>query len=97
MKRAEILATASQIVTRDRNATHGQPEDSFGAIARVWSARLGVAITPAQVCILMADLKSCRAWANPSNADNWIDGAGYFACGGELSDDTAAIISEDCQ
>lgn len=85
MTRAEILATAAQIVTRDRNATHGNPEDSFAAIARVWSARLHIEITPAQVCILMADLKSCRAWANPGHGDNWTDGAGYFACGGELA------------
>lgn len=85
MTRAEILATAAQILTRDRNATHGNPEDSFAAIARVWSARLHIEITPAQVCILMADLKACRAWANPGHGDNWLDGAGYFACGGELA------------
>lgn len=85
MTRANILDTAKACVTQDRAATHGTPEDSFGAIAAIWSARLGLAITPAQVCILMADLKSCRAWANPGHADNWVDLAGYAACGGELS------------
>lgn len=83
--RSSILAEASRIVTKDRDATHGQPEDSFGQIARVWSARLGIHIRPDQVCIMLADLKGCRAWSNPGHADNWVDGAGYFACGGELA------------
>ena len=86
MSRATILDTAKACVTQDRAATHGAVENTFGAIAAVWSARLGVTITPAQVCILMADLKACRAWNNPSHADNWVDLAGYAACGGELSE-----------
>lgn len=85
MTRAGVLDAARQAVTVDRAATHGAAEDTFGAIARVWSARLGVAITPAQVCILLADLKACRAWGNPGHADNWVDLAGYAACGGELA------------
>jgi hypothetical protein len=83
--RDAILAAAAQAVTRDRAATHGQPENSFGRIAGVWSALLGVTITPAQVCLMLAALKSCRAWDNPAHADNWIDLAGYAACGGELA------------
>lgn len=83
--RGMILREAEKAVTQDRNATHGEPEDTFGSIARVWSARLGVTVTPEQVCILLADLKACRAWGNPAHPDNWIDGAGYFACGGELA------------
>lgn len=85
MNRSDILDTAKEYVTKDRAATHGNPEDSFSAIARVWSARLGVDLRPDQVCIMLADLKACRAWSNPSHEDNWIDGAGYFACGGETA------------
>ena len=84
MNRSEILGTAKSLVTKDRNATHGEPENSFGAIASIWSARLGVTITPAQACIMLVDLKTCRAWSNPAHADNWIDMCGYGACGGEL-------------
>lgn len=83
--RSTILRAAEAAVTKDRNATHGNPEDSFAAIARVWSARLGITVKPYQVCILLADLKGCRAWDNPSHFDNWIDGAGYHACGGEVA------------
>ncbi len=85
MNRADILDAAKTAVTRDRAATHGDAAITFGAIARVWSARLGVTITPEQVTILMSDLKGCRAWYNPDHADNWIDMAGYPACGGELA------------
>jgi hypothetical protein len=34
---------------------------------------------------MMIDLKTVRAWNNPSHADNWIDIAGYAACGGEMT------------
>lgn len=85
MNRADILAAATTAVTRDRAATHGNAEDTFGAIARVWSARLGIDLRPDQVAILLIDLKTCRAWGNPAHADNWIDMAGYAACGGELA------------
>ena len=91
MTRATILDAAKDCVTSDRAATHGAVEDTFGAISAVWSARLGITITPAQVCILMADLKSCRAWNNPGHVDNWVDLAGYAACGGELSGVRAVI------
>ena len=85
MKRDEILEAAKTIVTKDRAATHGAIENSFGLIAASWSAKLGIVVTPAQVCLLLADLKACRAWGNPGHADNWVDGAGYFACGGEVA------------
>lgn len=86
MNRAEILGTAKGHVTKDRNATHGEPEDSFGMIAKLWSARLGINLRSDQVCIMLCDLKTARAWTNPAHADNWIDLAGYAACGGECAE-----------
>lgn len=91
MNRADILDTALKAVTVDRAATHGKAEDTFGSIAAVWSARLGIEITSAQVAIMLIDLKTCRAWSNPSHADNWVDMAGYAACGGELATDRPVI------
>ena len=86
MRRADILTAAAQAVTVDRAATHGDLEDNFASIAAIWGIRLGCAITPAQVAIMMVDLKTVRAWGNPGHADNWIDVAGYAACGGEVSE-----------
>lgn len=83
--RAAILDAARQAVMVDRAATHGAVERSFGTIADLWSARLGVAITAAQVAIMLIDLKTVRAWGNPAHADNWVDMAGYAACGGEIA------------
>ena len=85
MLRARILAEASDCVTRDRNATHGSVESNFGRIAAIWSARFGVPVRPDQVAIMLIDLKTVRAWGNPAHADNWVDMAGYAACGGELA------------
>jgi hypothetical protein len=86
VKRKEVLEAAMAAVMVDRAATHGAPENTFGRIARVWSAQLGVEVTPAQVCILLAELKACRAWENPGHGDNWVDGAGYYACGAEVAE-----------
>jgi len=90
MKRGDILDEAKQCVTVDRAATHGDAEKTFGRIAAVWSARLGINVTEPQVCILLADLKTSRAWGNPCHADNWIDIAGYAACGGEIATSQAS-------
>lgn len=97
MNRAAILDAARQAVMVDRAATHGEAEDTFSSIAAVWSARLGVTVTPAQVAIMLIDLKTCRAWENPSHGDNWVDMAGYAACGGELATDVPEVppISRD--
>jgi Domain of unknown function (DUF6378) len=84
-KRAAILDAARDAVTRDRAATHGAVESSFGHLAAVWSVRLGVTVTPAQVTLMLVDLKVTRAWGNPGHGDNWVDIAGYAACGGELA------------
>lgn len=85
--RAAILDTAREAVINDRAAIHGALESSFGQIAAIWSVRLGVTVTPAQVAILMIDLKTVRGWGNPGHLDNWVDMAGYAACGGELAGD----------
>lgn len=84
-KRVKVLDDAYAAVTHDRADTHGALESSFGQIAAIWSVRVGVTITPAQVVIMMIDLKTVRGWGNPGHLDNWVDMAGYAACGGELA------------
>jgi hypothetical protein len=86
MKRADILATASEYVTIDRATTHGDAEDNFRRIADLWTAYLGVDdITSIDVAVMLALLKVARIRSNPTHADNWIDIAGYAACGGEIA------------
>jgi hypothetical protein len=86
MKRADILATASEYVTTDRAATHGDAEDNFRRIADLWNAYLGVDnISATDVAVMLALLKVARIKQNPNHTDNWIDIAGYAACGGEIA------------
>lgn len=83
--RKQTLDAAAQAVTVDRAATHGDLERNLGTIAAIWSARLGIPVTASHVAIMMVDLKTSRAWGNPGHMDNWIDIAGYAACGAEVS------------
>jgi hypothetical protein len=83
MKRADVLEAAKQCVTSDRAKEHGDMEDNFATIASYWSIHLGRKIEPVDVGIMMALLKAARAKANPYHEDNYVDGAGYFACSAE--------------
>lgn len=85
MNRKQILDDAAQAVLKDRAATHGKPENSFGMTANLWSAFLGIPLEPWQVAICLNLLKVARASGNPTYPDNWGDMAGYAACGGELA------------
>lgn len=84
MTRDEILRTAAQYVTQDRASTHGDAERNFQRIAEMWSAYLGVPVDSVDVASMMVLLKLARIKNNPQHLDNWVDVAGYAACGGEL-------------
>ena len=43
-----------------------------------------VEITPEDVAVMMALLKIARIASGQAKLDNWIDGCGYLACGGEI-------------
>jgi HAMP domain-containing protein len=83
--RADVLDTAKDYVTKDRAAEHGDMENNFNTIARYWSVHLDAQITPTDVAVMMNLLKVARIKSNPKSQDNWVDGAGYMACGGEIA------------
>ena len=85
MKRADILDTAKVYVTKDRAADHGDMEDNFATIAEFWSRYLNADVTPHDVAAMMVLLKIARIRSNAAHQDNWIDAAGYAACGGEIA------------
>lgn len=93
MTRKEILDAAAQIVTRDREDQYGPPEDCFAAIGNLWVAYLQACnvdidlLDPSDVANMMILLKIARGANGKPKADNWIDIAGYAACGGELQGD----------
>ena len=94
MTRKEILAVAEKCVCGDREQDYGSPENNFRLIAEFWhtylsakwvAAGVHVQLDLEDVAAMMALLKIARASANPEHIDSWIDGAGYMACGGEIS------------
>ena len=85
--RSSVLDTAKQYVTEDREATHGNMEDNFEAIATLWNQYFNCerSFSPIDVAVMMALLKIARLKSNKDNPDNYIDTCGYMACAGELA------------
>lgn len=88
--RKAILDEAIACVTKDRNATHGEAEDNFATIAEYWTTHLHArgllprdkSITREDVAIMSSQIKLARLAQSFDHRDNWVDGAGYMACGG---------------
>ena len=84
MKRREILNAAEKCVCGDREQDYGSPENNFARIAGFWSAYLGADISAKDVAAMLALLKIARIASGHAKEDNWVDLAGYAACGGEI-------------
>lgn len=91
MTREEILKEALRCVTGEREQQYGSPEDSFMAIAELWTVYLehgcvedngAVLLHPEDVAAMMALLKIARICTGKYKGDSWVDLAGYAACGG---------------
>lgn len=97
MKRTEVLNKANQITTGERQEAYGTPEDNFTKIAALWSAYLDAPVTPEDVASMMILLKTARISSGQRVADNWVDIAGYAACGGEIQtkDDDKVTMPEE--
>lgn len=90
MTREEILTQAKVCVCGDREQDYGSPENNFMTIANLWSVylasteKLHTLISPKDVAAMLALLKIARIASGNAKADNWVDLAGYAACGGEI-------------
>lgn len=106
MKRSDILTKALETVTQ-RQQVHGKPENTFGAIAGMWSVYLSeligqeVELKDHQAAMMVGLLKVARSIKSPEHADNFVDLAGYAACAGELAGESAlqqlTDMSQDLQ
>lgn len=85
MNRKQILENAERCVCTEREGDYGSPEDNFKIIADLWSVYLGIEINAEDVSMLMSLLKIARIKTGKPKADNFIDLAGYAACGGEIA------------
>lgn len=93
MNRETVLKTAQNIVLNDREEQYGTPEDSFTAICAFWNTYIscksqGITLQRSDIAAMMILLKIARQMYRPKD-DNWVDIAGYAACGAELDEITA--------
>lgn len=95
MKAQEILNTAIKITAGDRNDTHGDMVKNHSCIAAMWQGYLHAkviaggglqlnTVTPEDVANMMECLKIARRLTGHYNPDDYIDGAGYAACAGQI-------------
>lgn len=101
MTREEVLQAAAKCVNGNRQEDYGSPENNFGLVAAFWNAYLRpymrpniIGIDSKDVAAMLGLLKIARIATGRGKADNWIDLAGYAACGGELERAEEATRSE---
>jgi len=87
MTRNEFLKKLENVLC-SRDTIHGKPEDTFNIIAKLWTDYLEVkgntSLTRKDVALMMVLFKVARQ-LNGNSEDNWLDIAGYAACGTEES------------
>lgn len=98
--REDVLEQAHNLIMGDRNVQYGPPNDDFNKTAIMWDTyikavfRARDSLKPHDVAAMMAMLKLSRiAWA-PQKQDNWIDLAGYAACGWDCVEAESESIKE---
>ena len=90
MKRKETLETAIRCVCGQREKDYGKPEDTFEIIADLWRPYVrgkhdaDVPFSGEDVAAMIALLKIGRIAGGQTHEDNWVDLAGYAACGCEI-------------
>jgi hypothetical protein len=93
MNKEEILKKAQELITGDRNDTHGDAFQNHAEIAEFWNIFLDqklqpmASITAEDVALMMVLMKISRNnQGNKNNLDNFIDMCGYAAIAGEIND-----------
>lgn len=81
--RSEVLFTAEQIVSQDREKEHGDASTNFKTISGLWSSYLGYYIPAEYIPVMLMLLKVARTRENPSNIDNYVDMCGYASLAAE--------------
>ena len=93
MTKEEILRQAKELITGDRNDTHGDAYRNHAEIAEFWNIFLDkklqpmASITAEDVALMMVLMKISRNnQGKKNNLDNFIDMCGYAAIAGEIND-----------
>lgn len=87
LPRQQALDEALHIISGDRDAQYGGPEDNFGRIAKMWSVLFEREFTSEEVAMAFIAVKLSRFVSKYGfQPDTWIDIAGYAACGYEVGE-----------
>lgn len=93
--RKRILEEAIHTVCVDRDRQYGDAEDNFALIGRLWSEYLDIEVGAKDVAAMMILLKIARIKTGAFKFDNYVDIAGYAACGGAIDiNDSLACVSD---
>jgi hypothetical protein len=89
MKADEICRQAADLISGQRDRVHGSKRQNFEDVAALWNAYFGVRllrpIEAHEVGVLQALFKIARTKHGERNPDDYVDGAGYMGCAGELA------------
>ena len=84
MNRNEALDKVKELISGQRDADYGSPEQSFTRIADYWSNYLWKQITAGDFAVMMILLKESRLSHSQGHIDSLLDIAGYAANGVEI-------------
>ncbi len=101
MSRKELLEETIEAVCGDRNVQYGDPNDDFKTTAALWTLYVTrkkakhpeqeFAFDAEDVAVMMILLKVSRLSWSHEKKDNWLDIAGYAACGWDCVDSSLRI------
>lgn len=74
------LEEATRYVYGNRNNDYGHPAEDYARTAKMWSAILGIDITPQQAILCMIAVKLSRLTNDHTKRDSAVDVAGYAEC-----------------
>ena len=93
MTKEEILKKAKDLISGDRNDTHGDAFQNHAEIAEFWNIFLDKKLKPMasisaeDVALMMVLMKISRNnQGKKNNLDNFIDMCGYAAIAGEINE-----------
>lgn len=97
MDAKSICDTAGALVSGDRKVIHGDMALNFRNTADIWNAILRakarkasvhatVTLTALDVANMLEAFKIARRYSGSHNIDDYVDGAGYAGCAGEIAD-----------
>jgi hypothetical protein len=100
MTAGAICITAAELVSGARQVTHGDKSINFSNTADAWNAILRakarkagwpvhdvfVTLDALDVANMLEAFKIARRYSGTHNIDDYVDGAGYAGCAGEVAE-----------